>query len=180
MSDELKRIPDFDDIVFEIRNKKYGGYMLRKKYNRNVTISLLIGILIMAATVITPYLNAKALENKQNRAERKVEIIIENLDQPSEKVVPPPPPPPPPADIVQQVKYIPPVVVDSVKPEETVQLMTADEAQVEVKNDNIDFEVMEVKEEVREGAEEEPFYAVEEMPEPQGGIPGLYKHIGKN
>ena len=49
------------------------------------------------------------------------------------QVAPPPPPPPPPADVVQQQKYVPPVVVDSIKPEDVTQLMTADEAQVEVK-----------------------------------------------
>ncbi len=42
------KAPAFDDIVFEIRNKEYGAYRLRKKYNRNVIIALLIGIIIMA------------------------------------------------------------------------------------------------------------------------------------
>ena len=62
---------------------------------------------------------------------------MENLDQPNEQVAPPPPPPPPPADVVQQQKYVPPVVVDSIKPEDNVQLMTADEAQTEVKNEEV-------------------------------------------
>ena len=43
MAKELKRIPNFDDIVFEIRNKEYGAYILRKKYNRTCYLSLLIG-----------------------------------------------------------------------------------------------------------------------------------------
>ena len=124
--------PAFDDIVFEARNKEYGAYRLRKKYNRNVIISVLIGIIILGTAVITPYLNAKAAENRASRAERQVEIKMENLDQPAETVAPPPPPPPPPQDAVQQARYVPPVVVDSVKPEEVVQLMTADQAQVEV------------------------------------------------
>ena len=137
MAKEKIKAPAFDDIVFEIRNKEYGAYRLRKKYSRNVMISMLIGIIIMATAIITPYLNAKAAGKQGKRAERQVEIKMENLDQPNEQVAPPPPPPPPPAEAVQQAKYVPPVVVDSVKPEENVQLMTADQAQVEVKEHEV-------------------------------------------
>ena len=74
---------------------------------------------------------------RQKRAERQVEIKMENLDQPNETVAPPPPPPPPPAEVVQQQKYVPPGVVDSIKPEDVKQLMTADQAQTEVKNKEV-------------------------------------------
>jgi protein TonB len=181
MAKELKRIPDFDDIVFEIRNKDYGAYVLRKKYNRNVIISLLIGILIMAAAIIIPYFNAKALENRQKRAERQVEIKMENLDQPNETVALPPPPLPPPQDVVQQARYVPPVVVDSVKPEENVQLMTADQAQVEIQNEEVVEDVKQITEEVQEEVPEaEPFIRVEEMPEFPGGEAALLLYISEH
>jgi protein TonB len=82
---------------------------------------------------------------------------------------------------VQQAKYVPPVVVDSVKPEENVQLMTADEAQIEVK----DQEVVEVVEEVKEEVQEEdpeatPFVVVEEMPMYPGGDGELLKYIAEH
>ena len=64
MAKEKIKAPAFDDIVFEHRNKEYGAYTLRKKYNRNVIIALLIGVLIMGTAIITPYLNAKAAESK--------------------------------------------------------------------------------------------------------------------
>jgi protein TonB len=181
MAKEKIKAPAFDDIVFEVRNKEYGAYKLRKKYNRTVLISLSIGILILATAVITPYINAKALENRARRAERQVEIKMENLDQPNEQVAPPPPPPPPPADVVQQQKYVPPVVVDSIKPEDNVQLMTADEAQTEVKNAEVVEVVAEVKEEVKEAEPEEvPFVVVEEMPMFPGGDAELLKYIGEH
>lgn len=171
--------PAFDDIVFEIRNKEYGAYRLRKKYSRNVLISMLVGIIIMSTVVITPYLNAKAAENKARRAERQVELKIENLELPPEQVAPPPPPPPPPVEAAQQARYVPPVVVDSVKPEETAQLMTADQAQVEVQNTDVGMEVQEeVKEEVQEEKEPEPFVVVEEMPMFPGGEVALMQYIG--
>jgi protein TonB len=179
MAKEKRNAPAFDDIVFEARNKEYGAYKLRKKYNRTVIVALLVGIIILGTAVITPYINAKALENRAKRAERQVEIKMENLDQPNEQVAPPPPPPPPPADVVQQQKYVPPVVVDSVKPEDNVQLMTADEAQTEVKNEEVVEVVQEVKEEVKEAeAEEIPFVVVEEMPMFPGGDAELLKYIG--
>ncbi len=178
MAKEKIKAPAFDDIVFESRNKEYGAYRLRKKYSRNVLIALLIGIIIIGTAVITPYLNAKAAENRSKRAERMVELKMENLDQPAETVVPPPPPPPPPQDVVQQAKYVPPVVVDSVKPEEQVQLMTADEAVVEVQNEDVVEVIEEVKEEVQEEeAEPEPFVVVEEMPMFPGGDAALLTYI---
>ena len=177
----MNRIPSFDDIVFENRNKEYGAYKLRKKYNRNVIISLITGLVLMSIAIITPYLNAKAAENKAKRSERQVEIKMENLDQPTETVAPPLPPPPPPQEVVQQARYIPPVVVDSVKPEETVQLMTADQAQVEVQNEEVVEEVQVVAEEVQEDVDEaEPFYVVEEMPMFPGGDAAIQKYIGDN
>jgi protein TonB len=178
MANENVKAPSFDDIVFEERNKEYGAYKLRKKYNRTVLVALLIGTIIIATAIITPYINAKALENRAKRAERQVEIKMENLDQPNDVVAPPPPPPPPPADVVQQQKYVPPVVVDSVKPEDNVQLMTADEAQTEVKNTEVVEAVQEVKEEVQEAEKEEiPFVVVEEMPSYPGGDVELLKYI---
>jgi len=180
MATEKINAPAFDDIVFESRNKEYGAYRLRKRYNRNVLISLLIGTIILSTAIITPYLNAKAAENRAKRAERQVEIKMENLDQPNETVAPPPPPPPPPADVAQQAKYIPPVVVDSVKPEDNVQLMTADEAQ-EVKDEEVVEMAVEVKEEVQEeDPEATVFVVVEEMPAYPGGNEALLKYIGEH
>ena len=181
MAQEKINAPAFDDIVFEVRNKEYGAYKLRKRYNRNVSIALLIGILILATAIITPYLNAKASENRTKRAERQVVVKMENLDQPNQQVAPPPPPPPPPTDVVQQQRYVPPQVVDSIKPEDVKQLMTADQAQTEVTNKEVVEVVQQVKEEVQEAeAEQTPFVVVEEMPMFPGGDPALLAYIAAN
>ena len=180
MANEKDVAPAFDDIVFEIRNKEYGAYSLRKKYSKNVLISLLIGILILGTAVITPFINAKSVENKK-RAERTVVMNMEKLDTPVDQVAPPPPPPPPPAEVVQQARYVPPVVVDSVKPDENDKLMSADQANTEVKNDVVVEEVQQAKEEVQEvEAEPEPFVVVEEMPMFPGGDAALLTYIGEH
>jgi protein TonB len=180
MAKENMKAPAFDEIVFENRNKEYGAYWLRKKYSRNLLIGMIIGIIILGTAIIAPYINAKALENKAKRAERQVEIKMENLDQPQENVEPPPPPPPPPAETVAQVRYVAPVVVDSVKPEDIKQLMTADQAQVEVKNEEVSV-VEEVQEEVKEEeAPTEVFVVVEEMPAFPGGDKAMMEFIYAN
>ena len=154
MAKDLKRIPDFDDIIFAIRNKEYGAYELRKKYNRNVIISILIGVIIMVSACIAPFLSARASGNKHEPVERQVEINMENFDKPDELIPKVPPPPSQPLKNVikqvKQVKYVAPVVVDSVMPAESGKLMTADEAQTKVKNNEVVEVAPAVKEEVQE------------------------------
>jgi len=182
MAKEKFRAPAFDDIVFEFRNKEYGAYKLRKKYNRNVLIALLIGTAIISTVIITPYLNAKAAEGRTQITERQVVVEMENLDQPTDNVAPPPPPPPPPQEGVQQAAYVPPVVVDSVKPEEEIQLMTADQASVEIQDQEV-VEVIEIiAEEIQEEEveEAEPFVVVEEMPMFPGGNDELMKYLSEH
>jgi len=175
-----KNAPALDDIVFENRNKEYGAYKLRKKYSRNVLIGCLIGIFIISTAIIIPYLNTKAAESKAKKAERQVEIKMENLDQPNEQIAPPPPPPPPPQEVVQQARYVPPVVVDSVKPEDNVQLMTADQAVVEVQNEVVEEAPVQAEEVQEDVDEAEPFVVVEEMPMFPGGEPALLAYIAEH
>ena len=176
MFDNLRNILNFDDLLFEKRNKEYGAYQLRKKYSRNLFIAFLISILILGTAVITPFIYAKAAGNTEKRSDREVVINLENLDAPDETVVTPPPPPPP-AENVQQTNYNPPVVVDSVRPEE-VQLMTAEQAVTEVKNEEAVEIIKEIREEIQDAnTEQEPFYIVEEMPMFPGGNPEMQRFI---
>jgi protein TonB len=179
MLKKFQGTPDFNDIVFMTRNKNYGAYMVRKKYPRTVIISLFIGIIIMATGIILPFITAKSHGLSENYKTRQVEIKMEKLDEPNEIVVPPPPPPPPSAEIIKQTKYVAPVIIDSVKPQEATQFMTAEDAQDIIVNGDIADTLREVKkEEVQEEKEEtEPFLVVQEMPEPPGGLPGLLKYI---
>jgi periplasmic protein TonB len=177
MKKELKRIPDFDEIVFSGRNKEYGAYVLRRKYNTNVIISLAIGLVILGTTVIIPFLNARSMEGRKKDNLRQIEIKLENLSQAKQTFIPPEPPRPP-DEVIQQAKYVPPVVVDSVKPDETFQLMTADEAQIEVQDQDVLVIVDVDKEEVKEEMPEpEVFIVVEEMPSFPGGNSVLLKYI---
>jgi protein TonB len=83
--------------------------------------------------------------------------------------------------VVQQARYVPPVVVDSIKPEDNVQLMTADQAVVEVQNEEVVEAIEVVAEEVQEDVDAaEPFVVVEEMPMFPGGEVALLTYIGEH
>jgi protein TonB len=145
---------------------------------------MLLGIIIFATAVITPFVKEKSSGNKNIRKERQIVIKMATLDQLNEKVLPPPPPPPPPAsrgDIAKQQKYVPPVVVDSIKPEDVKQIMTTEQAKTAVNSEDTTG-VIEAKEDLLgvSPPEEAPFTSVEEMPVYPGGTPELMKFVSEH
>jgi len=180
MEKEIKYYPSFDDLVFEHRNKDYGAYDLRKKYGRTVALALIAGILILSTAIIVPYIRAKHMAQMKARDAKEVIAEMANDIQKEEAAPPPPPPPPPPVEQQTVVKYVAPVVVDSIKPEEQFQLMSTDE-QVSTSVNKEVVEVTETKqEEVQEEAPKEVFTIVEEMPSFPGGDAELLKFIADN
>ena len=160
-------VGSMEELVFSKRNKLYGAYDLRKKYGKHVLIAFFISLFILGCAISKPIYEAYRMRGKlQKKLEHKVEAVMENLNQ--DEPPPPPPPPPPPAAIEQQVKFVAPVVVDTVK--EEVKLATSDEMKESVTNEAPPEEmtVTEVKEEVIE-KEEEGVWFVEENATFMGG-----------
>jgi periplasmic protein TonB len=162
------RVESMEDLVFAKRNKEYGAYDLRKRYSKHVVIAFFIGIFILSCAVSKPLYEAYQLKgNKNKKIEKKVVAIMEKIQQNDEP--PPPPPPPPPTDIVQQVRFTAPVVVD--EEVEEADLATADEMS-DVVNEAPPEEmtvVEDVKEEVIDESKEEGVWFVEENATFQGG-----------
>ena len=110
---------DYLDILFEGRNKNYGGYELRKNYPKRVARSLMvlagIGIATAAYAVI---LNMKPKEDKKVAMMKEVTLAEPPPIDP--KKPPPPPPPEPPPPVKPTVKFTPPVIKkdEEVKEEE--------------------------------------------------------------
>jgi len=99
---------DYLDILFEGRNKQYGGYELRKKYKRRAAIAGLISVLtvggLFAATMIKP---------KEEKVAELPPITDVKLAEPppvDPHRPPPPPPPPAPPPVKPTVKFTPPVI----------------------------------------------------------------------
>ncbi len=128
IDENLKKVPDFDDLLFESRNKDYGAYQLRKKYNSILIAGILVSSFLVSAVVILPYILTSHSDHVLTGGSRFVSVQMENLRPPDEQIIVPPSPPPPPETKQEQdiVKYVPPVVVDSILPIEKP-MSTADE-----------------------------------------------------
>jgi protein TonB len=119
---------NFDDLIFENRNKEYGAYDIRKKYNLVLLISLCSAILIVSLIVIIPFLkvlNMKEISGTAGGGRRLVTVQMEKLDLPEEIFVAPTIPPPP-AGVQQVEKYVAPIVADTVLPTDNIQQSVAE------------------------------------------------------
>ena len=43
MKSKKEKVPEFDDIIFENRNRTYGAYNLRKQYKSTTSLSVIGG-----------------------------------------------------------------------------------------------------------------------------------------
>lgn len=115
MGIEKRDISGFDDLIFEARNREYGAYQLRKKYNSVLAVATMVAILMGCAAVLIPFLARPDNEMILSGGMRTVQVEMEELTPPDEAIyVPPAPPPPETAPVEENMKYVPPVVVDTV------------------------------------------------------------------
>ena len=176
---------EHEDMLFEEKNKAYGAYYARKRYNRNLRNSMLIAIgLVVFAFGFPLVLSWLADQMPVEKEEVKI-IEISQLSEPPpiDKTAPPPPPPPPVELPKATIKFLPPVVKpDEEVPDEklaTVEELKETEAGVATVEGTKDA-VAPIVEGIDEGAEPAPFLIVEQMPEFPGGEKALFEYLGKN
>ena len=179
MTKENQRVESLEEMVFRARNKDYGAYVLRRKYQKYTLISLIIGIFIIGATVAYPVVAAYL--NKNRIIKENINVGAEMLDIPKEDLPPPPPPPPPPPDVVQQQRFVAPkVTTDSVE----TTMVTQDDLSAKPNTEapaEENIEVQEVKTQVIEQeAPKEIFTVVEENPTYPGGDASRVKFLMDN
>ena len=111
---------DLLDIVFEGKNKDYGAYELRKKYNRRISLALgitgAIAVLAIGGNLLANQMSASDKDTSEVR-----DVVIENVKENNEPPPPPPPPPKtPPPPKVETAKFTPPIIKkdEEVKQEE--------------------------------------------------------------
>lgn len=165
-------IKDFDDLLFESRNKEYGAYQLRKRYNRVLFAGLLIAIGVGCLSVILPFAIHPKDDIILNGGSHFVQMQMNALEPPPDIYVPPAPPPPQSETVKNIVKYVPPEVVDTIVPITKTQI-TNDEALAQSGDSETDLKSVGYGDELLtgEGGSEsnEPFYLVEVMPSFRGG-----------
>ena len=170
---QLFRISDFDDLVFEHRNKEYGAYDLRKRYNRALLAGTIVASMVVILSVIIPFISRPSTERVLTGGDGFYQVRMENLQPPEEIIyIPPSSPPPVAAKMQETVEYIPPVVVDSVNPMEQT-MVTTDEVLASAEGDIIDASGSGFGDDllpVGEGTgSDEPLFIVETMPTFKGG-----------
>lgn len=117
MYDNLRNRLDFDDLLFEKRNRDYGAFYLRKRYNSVVIIGIILASLAVSLAVLLPFILTPRNDKVLRAGSYYIPVQLENLEAPIDPIiVPPPPPPPEDAQVQEVVKYVPPVVVDSILP----------------------------------------------------------------
>jgi periplasmic protein TonB len=176
---EKQRVESLEEIVFKSRNKEYGAYVLRNKYQKYTTISLIIAIFIIGAVVAYPVIAAYISKNRMIVENKTVET--EMLNAPKSEEPPPPPPPPPPPDVVQQQRFVAPVVTsDSVE----TTMVSQDELSTKVNAEAPAEENIVVEETktqvIEQEAPKEIFTVVEEQPTYPGGDEARIKFLQAN
>ncbi len=173
MYDSLRKWSDIDDLLFEKRNRDYGAYQLRKRYNSVVFTGIILASLIVSLAVILPFVLISHSDNVLMGNRSYVQVNMETLEPPKEEIYVPPSPPPPQAIHVEEiVRYVPPSVVDSIPPQEKSQLST-DEYLNQTTNQKVDFTGTGTGDNLMSGQDgtetDEPFFLVEVMPSFKGG-----------
>jgi periplasmic protein TonB len=181
------------ELVFQGRNKEYGGYQNRKLSPRRHIISMAIAIAIFVLAVSTPSI-LRVIKPEEIDKDVTVRTLTNiNLDKPKENVdeiiksLPPPPP------LKNVIKFTPPVI----KPDEQVAEEEEPKTQQEVVASKsaigtIDYnkgtndanaempETMPTEDKKIVEEKVEPFLVVEQMPDFKGGEDALYKYLEQN
>ncbi len=183
MAEQLAVKP-FDEIVFEHRNKEYGAYELRKRYNKNMNTAFIIAISVFVISVSVPAIMDFLDTLVPIEADTNVELTLVDAPPLDKDVPPPPPPPDPPPPVQETIKFTPPVVTEEPIDEKDIP-PPQDEIKVQVgtetKEGTGDIELPtdgDGKDEIE--APQQIFTIVEQMPEFPGGEEELFKYLGKN
>jgi len=174
--------PERIDLVFANRNKEYGGYVLRKKYEKRVLMAFIATLSVILLSVIVPKLISMLSEVVNSAKQAMTEEIVMAEPPPIDKSTPPPPPVIPPPPVQQTIKFTPPKVV---KDEEVQEPPPTQEEVKETAVSTVTQEgskdIIDVPSDVVADPDEgKIFTVVEEMPGFPGGEEKLFEYLRKN
>lgn len=129
---------DLLDLVFDGRNKDYGAYELRKRYNKRITLALIITGSVALLALIGSIIASEFKGKDDGKIDIK-EVTLQKVEQKEEpKELPPPPPPKPPdPPKIEMKQFTPPQIV---KDEEVQEPPPAQEELKEAKIDVVNQE----------------------------------------
>ncbi len=168
-------VPEFDEIIFENRNRNYGAYDLRKRYKSTACLSILGGIAFSA--LLMSVISFTTKEGTASTGPKSVVIVVSDPVIP-DKITPPELKPPP--GMIEATKNLRPEVTSDTT-QIISQIPTADALTETTKNGDVTDTVVfiETSDPVIP-PEVKPFIVVEEMPEYPGGNQALLKFISES
>lgn len=179
---------NFDELVFENRNKEYGAFLLRRLYSGHLVWAVILAVLGFSVFILGP-LVWEMIKPASDTQEQQIVTVDPKMIEPPpiDPKTPPPPPLPaaPPPPKVTTVRFVPPEVVpdeeviekDPPKQEELKQAQAAAETVQgdptadpnELRMDQVGTGSGEVIGAPPES--DEPFLLVDQMPEfPEGDL----------
>jgi len=168
------------DLVFENRNKEYGAYELRTKYESWLIKAFIITFTSITIIVVVPIL-VRIFSEKLATIKPTISDEI-TLEAPPVDETPPPPPVEPPPPVQKTIQFTPPVIVPDEKVEEPPP------TQVEIEETKVST-VTQEGENIVDLPPENPvvdpdegkvFTIVEEMPSFPGGEEKMLQYIANN
>jgi protein TonB len=176
MKRKNEKVPEFDEIIFENRNKTYGAYDLRKHYKSAASLSVL-SVITFSAILFT--ILSFTTEKGTITHVSKINMVI-YLPRPDDREIVKPPEVKAPPELIKAIRNLQPkVVTDST--EVTPSIPITDLLNETTENGNV-TDSMVYKEPVTPEipVEEKIFIVVEEKPEYPGGETALFRYIGEN
>lgn len=184
---------DWCNLVFDSKNKLYGGYVLRsespKRHNR---ATLLVVVFALIAFSI-PMLVKMMMPKKQQIKVTEVTALsaLPEAEEKKEEVQPKMEELPPPPALKSSIKFTPPVIKkdeevrdeEEIKAQQELNTSSANISIADVKGtDEVNgVDIAEVKEVVNEApAEQKPYQMVEQMPSFPGGEAKLMEYMRDN
>lgn len=175
MKSNTKKVPGFDEIIFENRNKNYGAYNLRKGYKSTASLSVLCASAFGAILIVI----------LSFKTEEPIERIpspdnVHQFSKPVDQVVVPPDELKTPDAITKTIANLKPEVTED-SSKVTTYIPTVDDLQKMVQN-GIVTDTMKYNEPTEPviPSDPEPVVFVQEMPEFPGGPAALMKYVAEN
>ena len=193
---KTKAYANFNELVFEDRNKYYGAYALRKNYEDNLLIGLFFGMMFLGAIVAIPYASSLFKDKQVDLGGITIPddpyVNIIDLTPKTEDLIEKPKSAPEQQKPQQSIKYSIPIVS-----EKSEDVATPEELKdVNPGKDNSDGEkgLLTIKEpgkgdgEGGEGKDEggdknkgpQDLFSLEVRPQYPGGDKAMYEFLGKN
>ncbi len=168
-------VPEFDEIIFENRNKTYGAYDLRKHYKSATSISILGAVFICTSLLIGLSLKPDKLTASEGQ-----KTVIITITDPVVQVIETPPEAKAPPELVKTDPYVAPVVTTDTT--EKISDLGITDDYLDIAKDGVARDSVPLFDNPEPiiPEEEKVFIFVDENPEYPGGLGELMKFVGEN